>query len=88
MITNTFDNKSKAIINSHRNENAPKIDACILTFSHEIEKFVLANYDCKEIGAFWFATGKTPVYAFEYKGKRFAFYKTYVGAPGLAVPAV
>ena len=38
MITNTFDNKSKAIINSHRNENAPKVDACILTFSHEIEK--------------------------------------------------
>lgn len=38
MITNTFDNKSKAIINSHRNENAPKVDACILTFSREIEK--------------------------------------------------
>lgn len=81
MITNTFDNKSKAIIHPHRNENAPRVDACILTFSHEIEKFVLEKYDCKEIGAFWFATGKTPVYAFEYKGKRFAFYKTYVGAP-------
>ncbi len=81
MITNTFDNQSKAIINPRDNENAPRVDACILTFSHEIEAFVLANYDCKEIGAFWFATGKTPIYGFDYQGKKFAFYKTYVGAP-------
>lgn len=81
MITDTFDNKSPAIINPTANENAPQVDACILTFSHVIEKFVLDNYDCKPIGCFWFATGKTPIYCIEYKGKRFAFYKTYVGAP-------
>lgn len=81
MITDTFDNQSKAIRTPYINENAPQVDACILTFSHEIEAFVLANYDCKEIGAFTFATGRTPIYGFDYEGHKFAFYKTYVGAP-------
>lgn len=81
MITDSFDNQSKAIINPPINEDAPKVDACILTFSNKIEEFVLANYECKQIGAFWFATGMTPVYQIDYKGKKFAFYKTYVGAP-------
>ena len=81
MITDSFDNQSEAIINPHINENAPKIDACILTFSHMIEQFVLQNYDCKQIASFKFATGETPIYRINYKGKIFAFYKTYVGAP-------
>lgn len=81
MITDSFDKNSKAIINPQINPNSPKVDACILTFSYVIEKFVLEEYDCKQIGAFWFATGMTPIYGFEYKGKTFAFYKTYVGAP-------
>ena len=81
MITDSFDNKSKAIINPQVNESAPQVDACILTFSHEIERFVLEHYDCKRIASFWFATGETPIYCIEYKGKKLAFYKTYVGAP-------
>ena len=47
MITESFDNQSPAIINPPVNENAPQVDACILTFSHVIEKFVLENYDCE-----------------------------------------
>lgn len=81
MITDTFDNASPAIINPQINENAPVVDACILTFSHAIEKFVREHYDCKQIGSFWFATGETPVWQIEYAGRKFAFYKTYVGAP-------
>lgn len=81
MITDTFDNLSAAIINPRVNENAYPVDACILTFSHVIESFVLTNYDCKQIASFWFATGNTPIYCLEYKGMKFAFYKTYVGAP-------
>ena len=41
MITESFDNQSAAIINPRVKENAPQVDACILTFSHVIEKFVL-----------------------------------------------
>ena len=81
MITDSFDNQSKAIINPSVNENAPKVDACILTFSNVIEEFVLKNYACRQIASFKFATGTTPIYQIDYKGKSFAFYKTYVGAP-------
>ena len=81
MITEAFDNKSKAIIEPLINENAPAVDACILTFSEKIEKFMTENYDCKQIGKFRFATGDTPVYQLDCAGKKVAFYKTYVGAP-------
>ena len=81
MITESFDDKSNAIIHPRKNENAPRVDACILTFSHVIETFVLDNYECMQIASFWFATGNTPIYRIAYKGKVFAFYKTYVGAP-------
>ena len=81
MITEAFDNQSPAIINPQIKVNAPQVDACILTFSHMIEKFVLENYDCRQIASFWFATGNTPIYELKHKGKKFAFYKTYVGAP-------
>ena len=81
MITDSFDNKSEAIINPQINENAPKVDACIITFSNVIEEFVLKNYENRQIASFKFVTGTTPIYGIDYKGKTFAFYKTYVGAP-------
>jgi len=81
MITETFDNKSKAIIDPPVNENALPVDACIFTFSHKIEKAVINKYDCRKTGVLHFAHGDITVYSFEYKGKTFAFYKTVVGAP-------
>ena len=38
MITDTFDNLSPAIINPVMKDDAAYVDACIVTFSHEIEK--------------------------------------------------
>lgn len=38
MITEAFDNQSPEIINPQIKENAQQVDACILTFSHVIEK--------------------------------------------------
>ena len=81
MIIDSFDDKSAAKINPQVNENAPVFDACIVTFSYIIEKYVTENYDCSQIGQIYFATGITPVYQINHKGKRFAFFKTYVGAP-------
>ena len=81
MITDSFDNQSPAIITPVRKENAPEVDVCIVTFSHQIEKYVAETYAGGEIAALWCASGKTPVYLIERNGKRFAFYRTYVGAP-------
>ena len=44
MITDTFDNITEEIIKVYRNEDAKKVDVCILTFSHVILKYVLENY--------------------------------------------
>lgn len=81
MITDTFDNLSEGIIKVNRNDNAVKVDACILTFSHVILKYVLENFECKRIGDLFSSNGVNPVYGFEYKNRYFAVYMSYVGAP-------
>lgn len=81
MITDSFDNQTAAKINPQIREDAPGVDACIVTFSYLIEKFVLENYECRQIGQLYSVTGITPVYQINYSNKKFAFYKTCVGAP-------
>ena len=81
MITDSFDSLSPAIINPVVKEDAVEVDACIITFSYEIEKQVAESYATREIASLWCATGRTPVYLIDRNGRRFAFYKTYVGAP-------
>ena len=82
MITDTFDNKTEEIIKVWRNENAKKVDACILTFSHEILQYVLERFDCTKIGDLYSSNGANPVYGFTCKGREFAVYMSYVGAAG------
>ena len=48
MITDTFENMTEEIIKVRRSENAIKVDACILTFSHVILKYVLENFECQK----------------------------------------
>ena len=81
MITETFDDHSEAIINPVRKDDAYAVDACIITFSHEIETFVARNYAESEIASLWCASGRTPVYLIRRGGRKFAFYRTYIGAP-------
>ena len=82
MITDSFDNRTEEIIKVWRNENAKKVDACILTFSNEILQYVLEQYDCRKIGDLYSSNGAHPVYGFASGGKEFAVYMSYVGAAG------
>ena len=81
MITDSFDNKSLAKINPNPKENRLKCDACIVTFSNIIEEYVLENYEVEPYSSYKMVTGTFPVYKINYKGKVFAFYKTFLGAP-------
>ncbi|MCQ2562239.1 MAG: nucleoside phosphorylase [Alphaproteobacteria bacterium] len=81
MITDAFDNKTPAIRNPKENPDAVVVDACIVTFSYKIEEYVLSRFKPIQIGEFYFSTGITPVWLIERNGKKFAFFKTYVGAP-------
>ena len=82
MITDSFDNRTEEIIKVWRNENAKKVDACILTVSNDILQYVLEQYDCRKIGDLYSSNGAHPVYGFASGGKEFAVYMSYVGAPG------
>ena len=84
MITNTFDPSPTAKLNPFINPDALRVDACIITFSYMIEKFVTETYDCEQIGESKSVTGNTPIYIIKYKNKKFAFFKSYVGAPAAA----
>lgn len=81
MITDTFENLSEEIIKVWRNEEAPKVDACIVTFSREILDRVVENHGCELIGNLYSSNGANPVYRLDYCGKTFAVYMSYVGAP-------
>ena len=81
MITESFDQLTDAIIGRQLNPAAPAVEACIITFSQVIEKFVVENYDCEEIGKCYSACGNTPVYRINYHGKQYGFFKSFVGAP-------
>lgn len=81
MIIDSFDNQSPAIINPQITDNLPEYEACIVTFSNQIEEYVTQRYNCKQISSFKFVTGITPIYEITYRGKKFAFFRTYVGAP-------
>ena len=76
MLIHTFDPAREAIINPVPREDAPAVDACIMTFSHVIESFILAHFETESIGVLGSVNGDTPIYAFSWNGKRFAFFKT------------
>ena len=86
MITESYDDRSPAKINVKENENAVWVDAVIYTFSQEIEKYVAENYNCEIIGEYEMASGAHSVYAFDHNGKKYAFFKTWVGAPACIGP--
>lgn len=86
MITDSFDNKSPAKINVKKSGNAVPVDAVIFTFSQEIEKYVIAHYDCEKVGEFLMGCGPTSAYLLKYNGNRFGFYRTWVGAPACVAP--
>lgn len=81
MITDSFDIQSPAKINPLRNDNALKVEAVIFTFSHMIEQYVIKNYACEKIGEIMMGHGATSVYCIEYHGKRYGFFRAWVGAP-------
>ena len=81
MITESFDGRSPAKINPKINLNAPNVEAVIFTFSHVIEKYVVENYNCEKAGELLMGHGSTSVYILDHHGKKYGFYRTWVGAP-------
>lgn len=60
-------------------DNYPEIT--ISCFSHHLFEAMVAFFEPEEIARVGGANGKQPIYAVEYKGKRFAFFESRVGEP-------
>lgn len=83
MLLEEFDPSQKAIINPNKTvsriKDFPRIT--ISLFSSELFNKTLNQFDYKEIGSTHSCNGKNPIYEVIYKDTRFAFYRSYVGAP-------
>lgn len=83
MLLEEFDSNRFAVINpdmcADKIENFPEVT--ISCFSEKLFNAVLNFFEAKEIAAVHSACGLNPIYEVEYKGKRFAMFKSMVGEP-------
>jgi len=83
MLLEEFDSNISAVINpdmcADKIDNFPEVT--ISCFSDKLFNAVLDFFDAKEISAVHSACGLNPIYEVEYKGKRFAMFKSMVGEP-------
>ena len=80
MITESFDNKSPAVIDPVTKKNAVKCDVVIVTFSNHIEQHVVNTFDVEKVVELVCVNGITPAYIFKHNGKTFGFLKTLLGS--------
>lgn len=81
MITQAFDPHSPVKISPPPCPHPLPCTACILTFSHIIEKHVLTHYPHREFARLEQSSGPLLLYEILYRGHPLAFCKTTIGAP-------
>lgn len=84
MINDFFDNESEPIV-SLEAFYGPKqhlIEKCLVIFSEEIYKYLLQQYECKQIAEIRACNGNRQVWSFEDHGEPIAFYLTPIGSAG------
>lgn len=84
MITQSFNAQSPAKIHPSAGGRPLDCAACIITFSHIIEDYVLSRYPHREFARLEQSSGPLFLYEIEYRGHVLAFGKTTVGAPAAA----
>ena len=82
MITDSFDNKSKAIISpaSFLGEKKHLCDVAVPTFSFEIYEMALKLYPNEQVASLDSANGARPIHLLNVNGKRIVFYLTPIGS--------
>ncbi|HWQ59282.1 MAG TPA: hypothetical protein VN540_09715, partial [Clostridia bacterium] len=57
-------------------------DVCVVTFSRAVVEKALERFACERVAQLGCINGLLPVYALDHKGKKIAFYMSFVGATG------
>lgn len=84
MITEAFDDKTKAIISpdSCYGKREKICDSCIVTFSDIVVKNMMKEFNCTQIAVSTSINGDVPIFQFTYKDKEIAFYKSMMTSAG------
>ncbi|MCR5283329.1 MAG: nucleoside phosphorylase [Lachnospiraceae bacterium] len=86
MLKDFYDDKTEAIVDIRNfyGEKKQILDKCLILFSKEIHDYILKEYKCEQIGNLGACNGDIPIYAFEHKGEKIAFYLTMIGSAAAA----
>ncbi len=81
-MLNDFYDESESLIHPEAFYGEQKflVEKCLVIFSIEIHSYLLNNYKCEQIALITACNGNVPVYAFEFKGEKIAFYLTAIGS--------
>lgn len=82
MLGDFYDIESEPIVNFEAFYGSKKhlVNKCLVIFSKVIYDYMLQQYECTQIREIGACNGKFPVWAFEHKGEKIAFYLTPIGS--------
>lgn len=82
MLKDFFDNESEPIVHleAFYGEKKNLVEKCLITFSKVIHDQILEMFKCSKIAEIDACNGAIPVWAFEYKNEKIAFYLTPIGS--------
>ena len=82
MLNDFYDIDSEPIVNFEAFYGPKKhiVDKCIIIFSKVIYDHVLEKFECTQVAEIGACNGGIPVWTFEYKGEKIAFYLTPIGS--------
>lgn len=82
MITDSYDTESEPIVDLEAFYGAKKelVEICLVIFSREIYRHLLAEYKCRQIGEVSVCSGNIPIWSFQRGGREIAFYLSLIGA--------
>ena len=82
MLNDFYDIESEPIVNFEAFYGPKKhiVDKCIIIFSKVICDHVLEKFECTQLAEIGACNGGIPVWTFEYKGEKIAFYLTPIGS--------
>ena len=82
MLNDFYDKDSEPIVTLEAVYGPKKhlVDKCIVLFSKAIYDHMLQQYECSQVSEIGACNGSIPVWTFEYKGEKIAFYLSMIGS--------
>lgn len=82
MITDSYDPQSPSLIElkDFYGEQKHLVNTCLVLFSGELHRYLLEYFECEVIAQMTSCRENVPIYCFTYKGRKIAFYLSWLGS--------